>query len=58
MMFAHKFDGFEIVVGKVLIHVTKHSIMTACRLSVYGERWWKKVMLPMEILNQFLLPEL
>jgi hypothetical protein len=39
MMFAKNFDGFETVVGKVLIHVTEHSIGTACRLSVYGERW-------------------
>jgi hypothetical protein len=26
-------------------------------LSVYGERWWKKEMLPVEIVNQFLLLE-
>jgi len=57
MMFAQNFDGFETAVGKVLIRVTKHSIGTACRLSVYGERWWKKEMLPIEIVNQFLLPE-
>jgi hypothetical protein len=57
MMFAQNFDGFETVVGKFLIHVTEHSIGTACRLSVYGERWWKKEMLPVEIINQFLLPE-
>jgi hypothetical protein len=57
MMFAQNFDGFETVVGKFMIHVTEHSIGTACRLSVYGERWWKKEMLPVEIVNQFLLPE-
>jgi hypothetical protein len=51
MMFSQNFDGFEIVVGKFLIHGT------ACRLLVYGERWWKKDMLPMEIVNQFLLLE-
>jgi hypothetical protein len=44
-------------VGKVLIHVTKHSIGTACSLSVYEERWWKKEDMPMEIVNQFLLLE-
>lgn len=57
MMFAQNFDGFETVVGKVLIHVTEHSIGTTCRLSMYGETWWKKDMLPMEIVNQFLLLE-
>jgi hypothetical protein len=39
MMFEKNFDGFETVVGKVLIHVTEHLIGTACRLSVYRERW-------------------
>jgi hypothetical protein len=57
MMFAQNFDGFEIVVGKFLIHVTYHSIGTACRLSLYGEIWWKKEMLPIKIINQFLLRE-
>ena len=57
MMFTQKFDGFMTVVGKVPIHVTKHSIGTACRLSMYGERWWKKEDMPMEIANQFLLLE-
>jgi hypothetical protein len=57
MMFSQNFDGFEIVVGKVLIHVTKNSIGTTCRLLIYGKGWWKKEMLPVEIMNQFLLPE-
>jgi hypothetical protein len=39
MVFAHNFDGFEFVVGKILMHVTKHSIDKACRLPVYGEIW-------------------
>jgi hypothetical protein len=55
MMFAQNFDGFATVVGKFLIHVI--SIGTACRLSVYEERWWKKEDMPMEIVNQFLLLE-
>ena len=42
LMFAHNFDGFTIMVGKVFIHVTEHSIGTTCRISVYGEIWWKK----------------
>jgi hypothetical protein len=42
MMFAQNFDGFKIVMGKYLIHVTEHSIGTRCMLSIYGERWWKK----------------
>jgi len=50
-MFAQNFDGFEIVVGKVLIHVTEHSIRTACKLYVYGERWWKKEEMPMEFVK-------
>jgi hypothetical protein len=31
-MFAQNFDGFATMVGKVLIHVTKHSIGTTCRV--------------------------
>jgi hypothetical protein len=57
LMFAQNFDGFTTVVGKVLIHVTEHSIRTTCRLSMYGERWWKKEEMPMQFVNQFLLPE-
>jgi len=56
-MFAQNFYGFATVVGKVLIHVKEHSIETACNLSVYGERWWKKEEIPMEFVNQFLLLE-
>jgi hypothetical protein len=37
MTFAHNFDGFEYVVGKLLMHVTKNSIAKACRLPVYEE---------------------
>jgi hypothetical protein len=52
--FSHiNFDGFETMVGNVLIHVTKHSIGAACRLSVYGEWWWKKEMIPVDLVNQF-----
>jgi hypothetical protein len=54
-MFAHNFNGFSTMVGKVLIHVIKHSIETTCRLSVYGERWWEKEEIPMEFVNQVLL---
>jgi hypothetical protein len=36
IIFAQNFDGFETVVGRVLIHVTEHSIETSCRLPVYG----------------------
>jgi hypothetical protein len=57
MIFAHNFDGFETVVGKLLMHVTKHSIEKACKLPVYGERWWKKENLVMEFVNQFFIPE-
>jgi hypothetical protein len=57
MKFAHNFDDFESVVGKLLIHVTKHSITKAYRLLVYGERWWKKEKMVMEFVNQFLIPE-
>jgi hypothetical protein len=57
MVFAHNFDGFESVVGKLLMHVTEHSIAKACRFPVYGERWWKKENVVMEFVNQFLIPE-
>jgi hypothetical protein len=56
MIFAHNFDGFETLVGKLFMHVTKHSIAKACKLLVYGERWWKKEHLVMEFVNQFLIP--
>jgi hypothetical protein len=51
--FVNNFDGFETVVGNVLIHVTEHSIGAACRLSVYGERWWKKDRLPTDLPTNF-----
>jgi hypothetical protein len=44
-------------VGKLLMHMTKHSITKACKLLVYGERWWKKEKAVMELVNQFLIPE-
>jgi hypothetical protein len=42
MIFAHNFNGFETMVGKLLMHVTKHSIAKEFNLPVYGKRWWKK----------------
>jgi hypothetical protein len=57
MIFAQNFDGFKIVVCKLLMHVTKHSIAKACKLPIYGEIWWKKENLVMEFVNQFLIPE-
>jgi hypothetical protein len=57
LIFSQNFDGLETMVGKVLIHVTEHSIRTTCRLSMYGERWWKKEEMPMKIFNQVLLLE-
>jgi hypothetical protein len=57
MTFAHNFDGFESVVGKIWMHVTENSIAKACRLRVYGEIWWKKENVVMEFGNQFLIPE-
>jgi hypothetical protein len=57
MTFAHNFDGFESMVGKILMHVTKHSIAKSYRLPVCGERWWKKENVVMEFVNHFLVPE-
>jgi hypothetical protein len=34
MLFAKNFDGFQTQVGDVIIHVTEHSIATACRFPV------------------------
>jgi hypothetical protein len=57
MIFAQNFDGFEVVIGKLLMMVTEHSIARACKLPIGGERWWKKEHVVMEFVNQFLLPE-
>jgi hypothetical protein len=57
MMFAQNFDGFQTQVGNVLIHVTKHSIATTCFLPIKGERWSKKIKLPADLCNLFLVPE-
>jgi hypothetical protein len=57
MTFAHNFDGFESLVGKLMMHVIEHSIAKACKLLVYGERWWKKENVVMEFVNQFLIPK-
>jgi hypothetical protein len=57
MIFAQNFDGFEVVIGKLLMMVTEHSIARACKLPIGGERWWKKENVVMEFVNQFLIPE-
>jgi hypothetical protein len=57
MTIAHNFDGFESVVGKLLMHMKEHSIAKYCRLPEYGERWWKKENVVMEFVNQFLIRE-
>jgi len=44
MTFAQNFDGFESVVGKLLMHMTYHSTSKSFTLPVYRERWWKKEM--------------
>jgi len=56
MMFAHNFNGFELVIGKVLMLVTEHCIAKAYKFSIGGEWWWKKDHVVMEFVNQFLLP--
>jgi hypothetical protein len=56
MIFAQNFDGFEVVIGKLLMLVMEHSIAKACKFSIGGERWWKKEHVVMEFVNQFLLP--
>ena len=57
MVFTQNFDGFEAIVGKLLMLVTEHLIAKACRLPVYRERWWKKENVVMEFVNRFLIPE-
>jgi hypothetical protein len=57
MVFTQNFDGFEAIVGKLLMMVTEHSIARACKFPVGGERWWKKENVVMEFVNQFLIPE-
>jgi hypothetical protein len=57
MVFAHNFDGFEAIVGKLLMLVTEHSMSKSCRLPVGRERWWKKENVVMDFVNQFLIPE-
>jgi hypothetical protein len=57
MIFSQNFDGYETILGNLLIHVTEHFIAAACRVSMYGERWWKKDKLPANLVNQFLVPE-
>jgi hypothetical protein len=57
MIFAQNFDGFKTVVGKLLMHVTNHSIAKEFKLPIYGERWWKKENVVTEFVNQFLIPK-
>jgi hypothetical protein len=42
MIFAQNFDGFEVVIRKLLMMVNEHSIARSCKLPIGGERWWKK----------------
>jgi hypothetical protein len=51
MVFTHNFYGFEAIVGKLVMMVTKNSIARACKLPVGGERWWKKENEVMEFLK-------
>ena len=57
MVFTHNFDGFEAIVGKLLMKMIEHSIAKAYIFRVGGERWWKKENVVMEFVNQFLIPE-
>jgi hypothetical protein len=57
MVFAQNFDGFKVVIDKLLMLVIKQSITKSCRLEVGGEQWWKKEHVVMEFVNQFLLPD-
>ena len=57
MISAKNFDGFEVVIGKLLMMVTEHSIARACKFPFGRERWWKKENVVMEFINQFLIPE-
>jgi hypothetical protein len=50
-IFALNFDGFEVVIGKLLMIVTEHSIARACKFPVGGERWSKKENVVMEFVN-------
>jgi hypothetical protein len=57
MLFAKNFNGFQTQVGNVIIHVTEHSIAATCRFPIKGERWWKKIKLPTNLCNHFLVLE-
>jgi hypothetical protein len=57
MLFVENFDGFEVVIGKLLMIVSEHSIAKPCKLSIGAERWWKKEHVIIEFVNQFLLPD-
>jgi hypothetical protein len=57
LMFSQNFDGFTTMVGKFLIHVTKHSIEKTCRLSMYVYICWKKEEMHMQFVNHVLLLE-
>jgi hypothetical protein len=57
MFFTQNFDGYETIIGNVLISVNEYSIAAAYKLSLYGQRWWKKDKLPVDLANHFLVPK-
>jgi hypothetical protein len=57
MIFAQNFDGFEVVIAKLLMMVTEHSIARACKLPIRGKSWWKKENAVMDFVNEFLILE-
>jgi len=42
MIFPQNFNSFEVVIGKLLMMVTEHSIAKPCIFPLGGERWCKK----------------
>jgi hypothetical protein len=57
MVFAQKFNGFDVEIIKLLMLVIEQSIIEACRSVVGGEQWWKKEHVVTEFVNQFFLPD-
>jgi hypothetical protein len=57
MTFKNNFDGFQTQIGDLIIQVSEHSISSAFKLPISGERWFKKKEVPTDLCNKFLVAD-
>jgi hypothetical protein len=57
MLFKQNFDGYETLIDNVLISITEYYIPSTYKLYLYGQKWWKKNKLLVDLANHFMVPK-